>query len=190
MSLIITGNTVKAEEPEVIVYDYDNYQVKYLINSKWDNGKSVNVMFTNTSEEAIKNWGLKFDEKGKFSSIWNAEVYDELEDGFRVKDAGWNYSIEPNESIQFGYILEECEDSAPESFSIIFADKKLQDQVITDLEIINRWESGFEGKIVINNCSDTALVGWELMIDTNFSVKSIWGGEINSKTENNYVSQH
>ncbi len=52
-------------ETGAIKYSYDRYDVEYSILNEWDNGQSVEVKITNTWDDPILNWALKYDTKGE-----------------------------------------------------------------------------------------------------------------------------
>ena len=52
-------------------YYGDGYNVKYDVTSVWGDHSNVNVTLTNTGDEAIRNWALKYDTDGDIENIWN-----------------------------------------------------------------------------------------------------------------------
>ncbi len=68
---VITAAAEKANERE---YVYSGYTVLYTVTSEWTGYQSVEVKLTNTGEESLYGWGLKYDAGGTIDNIWNAKI--------------------------------------------------------------------------------------------------------------------
>lgn len=80
-------------------YNYDGYSVEYNVTNEWEGNQTVEVTVSNTGDESILNWALKYDAEGEISNLWNAGVYEQSTDEYVIKNAGWNYEIAPNQSV-------------------------------------------------------------------------------------------
>lgn len=68
-------------ETGATTYSYDGYDVEYSVLNEWDNGQTVEIKVTNTGDDSILNWAVKYDAQGEISDLWNASVYN--------KHIGW-----------------------------------------------------------------------------------------------------
>ena len=71
-SIIFADNaiiTAFAEKTNVKTYNYDNFKVEYIIDSEWESAQSVRIKISNTGDEAILNWYLKYNTSGAIENI-------------------------------------------------------------------------------------------------------------------------
>ena len=114
---VFTAVPVYAETGST-TYTYDGYKVDYTVTNEWFGNQNVNVTLTNTSNESILNWALGYDATGEISGIWNGYVYSKSDEDYIIKNAGYNYEIEPYQSVNFGYTLSGDELETPENFEL------------------------------------------------------------------------
>ena len=86
-------------------YVYDKFTVDYVITNSWENYHNISVTITNTDAEAIENWMLAYDFCGEINGIWNAFVETDDYGNEYIKNAGYNNVIEADETVNFGYTL-------------------------------------------------------------------------------------
>ena len=168
-------------------YTYDGYTVDYTVVGEWDNGQSVEVKITNTGEESILNWAFKYDIEGEISNLWNATIADSNNTDYIIKNSGWNYEIAPNQSVNFGYTLTDDNFETPSDFELCSERKDLSGGYDVNVNIINSWDTGVQGELVISNTSDSPIEAWTLTFDTNFVIDNLWDGRIIENTDNHYV---
>lgn len=168
-------------------YYGDGYNVKYDVTSVWGDHSNVNVTLTNTGEEAIRNWALKYDTDGDIENIWNGVVFDSDEGYSIIKNAGYNYEIAPDGSISFGYTVVSADD-LPES---IVLSSERRDFDATDysvtLNVENDWGTGFTGNIAIEAIGDKPIEAWRLSFDANFDLSSVWNASLLGSENNSYT---
>lgn len=114
---MFTGIPVSAEIGRT-KYNYDGYSVDYNVTNEWDGAQTVEVTISNTGSSSILNWSLKYDAEGEISNLWNAEIYKQSTDEYVIKNANWNYKIDPSQSVTYGYTLNGTNYSKPDSFEI------------------------------------------------------------------------
>ena len=73
--IIMTCGRIPASAINVIVFKYNNYVVEYNIINEWDNNQNIKITMTNTGDETIHNWALRFDAGGEISGLWNGSIY-------------------------------------------------------------------------------------------------------------------
>ena len=130
-------------------YSYDGYDVQYAVVNEWDNGQTVEVTVTNTGNESILNWAVKYDAEGEISNLWNASVVDNQDTEYVVKNNNWNYEIAPDQSVIFGYTLTDDDFSAPDEFELCSKRVDVSDGYDVQMNINNSWGVGVQGELVI-----------------------------------------
>lgn len=168
-------------------YTYDGYTVDYTVANEWDNGQSVEVKITNTGDESILNWAFKYDVDGEISNLWNAAIVDSNNTDYVIKNSGWNYEIAPNQSVNFGYTLTDDNFETPSDFELCSERIDLSGGYDVNVNIINSWDTGVQGELVISNTSDSPIEAWTLTFDTNFAIDNLWNGRIIEKTDTHYT---
>lgn len=168
-------------------YSYDGYDVQYAVVNEWDNGQTVEITVTNTGDDSILNWALKFDAEGEISNLWNATVVENKDTEYVVKNSNWNYEIAPNQSVIFGYTLADDDFDTPDEFELCSKRVDVSAGYEVSVNIINSWETGVQGELVINNTSDSPIEAWTLTFDTNFVIDNLWNGRIIENTNNHYT---
>lgn len=168
-------------------YTYDGYTVDYTVANEWDNGQSVEVKITNTGDESILNWAFMYDAKSEISDLWNATIVESNNTDYVIKNNGWNYEIAPNQSISFGYILTDDNFETPSDFELCSERIDLSGGYDVNVNIINSWDTGVQGELVISNTSDSPIEAWTLTFDTNFAIDNLWDGRIIENTNNHYI---
>ncbi len=166
-------------------YNYDGYFVDYNITNEWDGAQTVELTVSNTGDESILNWALKYDAEGEISGLWNADVYSQNADEYVIKNVGWNFEIAPNQSITYGYTLNGNSLALPQNFEIYSKRVDKTEGYDVQYNIIKSWETGVEGNIVITNTSDAPIEAWALSFDSNFTIDNLWDGRV---LENNGTS--
>ncbi len=187
MSLAIIPTIPAAAETGSKIYAYDGYQVEYTVQNEWESNQSVQVTVTNTDDEPILNWALKYDAEGAISGLWNGCVYTEENTGYIIKNAGYNYDIQPNQSINFGYTLTGKDLTVPDKFEMCTKRVDKTDGYNVAFNITQDWDTGFQGTITVNNTSSEAIEGWMLSFDSNFTIGDLWNGRIVSSNGTSYV---
>lgn len=88
-------------EPSPPAPSSDALAAELDVRYDWTYGASVDLVVTNTSDEAISGWEVEFDLAPEISESWNLDVAGE---GSRVtaSDVGWNGSLEAGESMVVG----------------------------------------------------------------------------------------
>lgn len=168
-------------------YSYDGYDVEYSVLNEWDNGQSVEVKVTNTGGDSILNWAFKYDAEGEISGLWNASVYNNQGEDYIIKNGGWNYEIAPGQTVNFGYTLFGDDLAVPEKFELCSKRVEVASGYETNLNVVDRWDTGMKAELSVTNTSDEPIEAWELSFDTNFTIDNLWGGRILDSTDNHYT---
>lgn len=187
MSLTILPSIPAKAETGSKIYTYDGYQVEYTVQNEWTNNQSVQVTVTNTDDESILNWALKYDAKGEINGLWNGSVYKKESTSYIIKNAGYNYEIKPNQSVNLGYTLTGEALTAPDKFEMCTKRVDKVDGYTVAFNITNDWDTGFQGTITVNNISPAAIEGWMLSFDSNFAISDLWNGKVVSSNGTSYT---
>ncbi len=164
-------------------YAYDNYEVDYAVLNEWEGNQSIQVTIRNIGTESILNWALAYRAGGEVNGLWNAVSPKEN----IIKNAGYNYEIEPSGSVSFGYTLAGENLELPEKFEIVSKRANVTDGYEVQFDIYDDWGDGFQGAVTVTNTGNEPLEAWTLSFDTNFIISNSWGGRIIDSTENSYT---
>lgn len=185
MSLSLFTTIPVSAETGKTTYNYDGYSVEYNITNEWDGAQTVELTVSNTGDESILNWALKYDTDGEISNLWNASVYEQNADEYVIKNVGWNFEIAPSQSVTYGYTLNGNDLALPDSFEIYSKRVDKTEGYDVQYNITKSWDTGDEGNIVITNNSDAPIEAWTLSFDSNFTINNLWDGRV---LENNGTS--
>ncbi len=167
-------------------YEKDGYTVTYKIGSEWENNRTVEVNIKNTGEESILNWALKYDVGGEMSNLWNSKLYDKGEDYVIIKNNGYNYEIEPEQSISCGYIVTGKETVIPEDIELCSRRIDVSAGYDVDFNVTSDWHTGFQAEVTIENTSTEPIEAWTLFFDGNFTINNIWNAKLLSSESGKY----
>lgn len=167
-------------------YTYDGYKVDYSVTNEWLGNQNVNVTVTNTSDESILNWALGYDANGEINGIWNGYVYSRSDDEYIIKNSGYNYEIEPYQSVNFGYTLSGDALEMPENFELCSKRVDKTDGYDVKLNVTGDWGDSFQAELIVTNTSDSSLEAWKVAFDSNFEINNLWNGKIIESDDNGY----
>lgn len=175
-----------AEEVTRMLYQLDGYTVEYHVVENWSNNQNINVTITNTGNETIEGWALKYNAGGEINGLWNAVIYDCTETEYIIKNAGYNYEIEPDNSVTFGYILTSEKFNIPQEIKI--CSQRVEKENGYNVELIKKddWGTGFQGEINISNLTDKPIEAWTLIFDCNFVIEDLWNTKLISQNGTTY----
>ncbi len=187
MSISLFATVPVSAETGKTTYTYDGYSVEYNVTNEWEGNQTVEITVSNTGDESILNWALKYDAEGEISNLWNANIYEQTESDYVIKNVGWNYEIAPNQSVVYGYTLSGENISVPETFEIYSKRVDVTEGYDVKCNYNQVWDTGVQGELVITNTSDTPIEAWTLSFDTNFTINNLWNGRILENTDTSYV---
>lgn len=167
-------------------YEKDGYTITYKIGSEWENNRTVEVNIKNTGEASILNWALKYDVGGEMSNLWNSKLYDKGEDYVIIKNNGYNYEIEPEQSISCGYIVTGKETVIPEDIELCSRRIDVSAGYDVDFNVTSDWHTGFQAEVTIENTSTEPIEAWTLFFDGNFTINNIWNAKLLSSDNGKY----
>lgn len=187
MSISLFATVPVSAETGKTTYTYDGYSVEYNVTNEWEGNQTVEITVSNTGDESILNWALKYDAEGEISNLWNANIYEQTESDYVIKNVGWNYEIAPKQSVVYGYTLSGENISVPETFEIYSKRVDVTEGYDVKCNYTQTWDTGVQGELVITNTSDTPIEAWTLSFDTNFTISNLWNGRILENTDTSYV---
>ncbi|AFY61366.1 glycoside hydrolase family 9 protein [Synechococcus sp. PCC 6312] len=80
-----------------------NQAVTFNIVSDWNSGFTGNFNITNRATQTVNGWTLKFDAPFTITNIWNAEIVSRQGNTYTIKNASFNGTLNPNQTISFGF---------------------------------------------------------------------------------------
>ena len=135
-----------ADEKTSHIYTYDGYEISYDVTNSWGNTEVVSVTISNTSDSTIENWMLYFEPNGQVNNVVNAKEAQTSTGTSYFRNSGYNANVNPNSSITFSYMIDDCE-TVPDYFTLCQtrAEKESGYQVsaadtISGIVIQNEWE--------------------------------------------------
>ena len=130
---------------------------------------------------------MKYDAHGEISGLWNGIAYSSSETQYIIKNSGYNYEIQPDQEVNFGYCVTGEGLEIPKVFEICSKrTDKAENEYIVSLNVTNDWGNGFTGEIKIQNLSAEPIEAWRLNFDTNFIIEDIWNARLVSADANSY----
>lgn len=163
---------------------------EFRVVSHWDTGFSAEITLTNITDEVIHNWGVAFDLPYEIVNLWNGVILSCDNGVYTVKNAGYNWDINPGESVVIGFNANaETETiTEPSCYSVI---EKTANTVTQNYEITYKvnsdWVTAFIGQIEISNVSSEDIFDWTLEFDYDSDINQFWNAEIVSHIENHYI---
>lgn len=178
---IVTSNTGN--------YKGDNYEVNFVIDSKWDNGFNATITIRNTGVTPIENWCMSFPLEQEIANIWNASIEETYEDFYVIKNVGWNQDIPVNGSISFGITSYETFTGYPEYYTLIGNEVELKNgDYSVKYEITEDWGDGYKALITITNNKPMTLEDWRLSFEYGDNViTKIWDAVILLDNDGKYL---
>lgn len=189
VSIINNIQIVKAENNSLRkVYDNGTCRIDYTIDSVWDGAYNVSVTIQNLSDETIDNWHMELLLNDKITNIWNAYVYDSLDDVYIIKNSVWNQDIKEGATVNFGFTVAADKVNIPEKAVVItkrdIVDKK---DYKFDYEVTSEWDGGYTAQIIISNKKSSVIEDWIIEFDSDISIDEIYGGVILEHKGNHYI---
>lgn len=179
---------VFADEGTTRTYTGNGYEITYDIKGSWVGNQNVEITIKNTGTEDILNWALKYDAHGEINGLWNGTVYSSDSTKYIVKNVGYNYEIQPEQSVRFGYTLSGEYMEFPETIELCSQrTERAAEGYIVTMDVTDDWDTGFTGTVTIKNLGENPLEAWRLSFDTNFVIDDIWNAQIISSFENSFT---
>ena len=170
------------------IFENDLLRVSFVLDSYWDGGFNATVTLENVSHETIENWCIYMYYSGSINNIWNAAVEETLEDGYKIRNAGWNQDIEPGKAVSFGLSGTEDFVGFPSDYSLIGSISRVSDEAfIAEYSLYTDWNDGFSAELSLTNTSEETIEDWILDFDYDRNITEIWNGEIISHEGNHYT---
>ena len=161
-----------------------HFEVNYSVINSWDTSKQVQVEITNTGNDKIEQWALKYDIDGNISDIWNAHVYD-AEKGI-VTNAVYNADIYPGQTVSFGYIIKD-NNITPDEFEMVQTRVIKEDGYEVTLHPDFYYGNHFNGTVFIENKTNEPIKNWNLEADASFEFSSVWNANVLEKSGSKYL---
>ena len=161
-----------ADEETSHIYTYDGYEISYGVTNSWGNTEVVSVTLSNTGDSTIENWMLYFEPNGQVHNTVNVQELQTSAGTTYFRNSGYNANVSPNSSVSFSYMIDDCE-AAPDNFTLCQKRTEKESGYQVSLKVNQTWGDSFNGEIIIQNNTDKPIEAWELMVDTNFTIREI-----------------
>lgn len=178
----------QVEAKESSLYQGNGFEVKFYLDSVYEDGYNARIELTNTSSQTIEDWTLDFSFTENISSAWNG-MFSKLEDGaYQIQNAGWNQDIKAGETITFGF-SGSCTQTPNEPTNYKLLGKQCtadpKDYYVT-CDLVEQWSSGYIVKISIKNLTAYTIKDWMLEFTSQNELESMWGASISNNTDGTY----
>ena len=90
---------------EIIETGSDLYSIDFIITNDWGEGYTGEIIITNNTDKPIEDWRIEFDFINTIDSVWGGIVESSDNGHYVIKNADYNYSINPNETTSIGFIV-------------------------------------------------------------------------------------
>ena len=97
----------------------NDYAIQYIVDGDWGTGFYGSISVTNNTDTALEDWVLEFDFDREITEIWNGVIEEQEGNHYVVRNAGYNSSIAPSESVAIG--IKGCEGDSgnePRNFNL------------------------------------------------------------------------
>jgi hypothetical protein len=167
---------VNASEKKVIL-ESDSYKIEYEIASSWSDGFNANLTITNKGKEKIKDWSLQFESDIQITNMWNG-TWKSQDKKYSIDNAGWNKSIDCNQSVTIGFSGTEmgelsnvslvCDTSTSKEY--VYSTKNYD----VNYKIESSWEKESQIQVKIKNKTDKPIHNWGLKYILNDKIHDIY----------------
>lgn len=170
-------------------YVGDGYEVEFKVVNKWPGAFQGEFVLTNTSDQPLENWTLKFDFEHEITNMWNAQIVTHEANSYIIKNMGHNQDIAPGSSVNIGFQANwNDEIKVPQSYDLLIAKQEVGDTDYTiDFKVTGDWGQAFNGEISITNNTEETIEDWTLEFDFDRNIERLWTAEIVEHDVNHYV---
>lgn len=162
----------------------------FRVVSHWNCGFNGEITLTNNTDEVMHNWVVAFDLPYDIVSIWNGVIASYENGIYTVQNAGYNWDINPGQSVTFGFNADAETDKVTEPTQYNMVDMPADDVTQNyeiEYQVNSDWETAFNGQIEICNLSTEDIYDWTLEFDCPHKINQFWTAQIVSQENNHYV---
>ena len=80
----------------------DDYAIQYIVDSDWGTGYTSTISIRNNTDTVLEDWVLEFDFDREINEIWNGTIEEHEDNHYVVRNAEYNSTIAPGESVSIG----------------------------------------------------------------------------------------
>ena len=95
-----------------------NSAVDFAITNDWGSGYQGQVEITNQESTQLNGWTLEFEFAGQINQIWGAEIVSHTGDTYVVRNASYDGTVAPGQTVSFGFIGEGSVPTLPDVFEL------------------------------------------------------------------------
>lgn len=90
--------------------------IAFSVENDWQTGFTGKISITNRGTQPISGWTMQFDFAPTIDSIWNAVLGGRVGTRYTVRDAGYNKTIAPGNTISYGFNGSPGKPAAPTNY--------------------------------------------------------------------------
>ncbi len=109
----------------------DDYAIQYMVDGDWGTGFYGSISVTNNTDTALEDWVLEFNFDREITEIWNGVIEEHEGNHYVVRNAEYNSTIAPGESVSIG--VKGCEgESSDEPTNYVLYSYKYTNGYVVD----------------------------------------------------------
>jgi hypothetical protein len=164
-----------------------NARVDFVKTIDWGTGFTGKITIRNNGATAINGWTLEFDFPGNIRETWSGEIVSRAGNHYAIRNAGWNGTIAPGQSVDFGFNADWVAQHADPSGYALNGRAIDPSMASVAHAVRSDWGTGFTGEVTIRNNGATAINGWTMEFDFTGNIYQSWGFEVVSRVGNRYT---
>ena len=162
----------------------------FRVLDHWNTGFNGEITLTNVTGEVIHDWEVAFDLPYEISGMWNGVVVSHENGVYTVRNAGYNWDIQPGGSVTFGFCAIAETETVTEPMGYALVERQagvLEGNLEVTYKVHGDWGTGFNGQIEVRNLSSEVVHDWSLEFDYPHTVLQFGNAEITSHEGDHYI---
>ena len=172
-----------------------DYSVQENITASWDGYANIEIVFTNNGSDTIDDWYFTFDFLYEIENPYNCYIVEHEGNLYTVGNNDWNQDIKPGESVTIGFTAASTDGSQIEvmpSFYLLNTEtvEFPADSVSLEYTEYSDWTDGFNGAVLFNNNSGSAIRDWSITFTANRPITEAYGSILTVNEDGTYTIEN
>lgn len=161
---------------------------RFRVLASWQDHSNVEVTLTNSMEEDIEDWEIRFDMDAEIENIWNAQITKKEGNTYTIKNVYWNQDIACGGTASFGMTISYRDDvEFPDTAYLTKEAAEVLDEYDVTYKEYSRWDGNkVNGEITIHNLSDRIIDDWKLELETGIKMEQVWNAVV-EESDDHYI---
>ena len=160
----------------------------FRVLASWQDHSNVEVTLTNSMEEDIEDWEIRFDMDAEIENIWNAQITKKEGNTYTIKNVYWNQDIACGGTASFGMTISYRDGvEFPDTAYLTKEAAEVLDEYDVTYKEYSRWDgTKVNGEITIHNLSDRIIDDWKLELETGIKMEQVWNAVV-EESDDHYI---